>query len=91
MSARKLVVWDHAWAPYAGEFASRLGDGWRVVAAGGGLEWLQREIEDAMALVAIGLPPEARNRAKRLEVFLFPGAGLLETDPQRIPEGHESI
>lgn len=87
MSVRKLVVWDYAWAPYEEEFARRLGDEWRVVSACGGLEWLVREIEDASALVAIGLPAEARSRAKRLEVFLFPGAGVLQTDPETLPEG----
>ncbi len=87
MSGRKLVVWDHAWAPYKDEFAQRLGGGWQVAAAGGGMEWLLREIEEAAALVAIGLPAEARSRAKRLEVLLFPGAGVLETDPGSVPEG----
>lgn len=87
MSERKLVVWDNAWAPYEEEFARRLGEGWRVAAAGGGVEWLLSEIEEATALVAIGLPEEARSRAKRLEVFLFPGAGVLQTDPKTLPAG----
>lgn len=91
MSLRRLVVWDHAWAPYASEFETRLGDGWRVMAAGGGLDWLLREIEDATAVVAICLPPEARNRARNLKAFLFPGAGILQTEPEALPEGCQVV
>lgn len=88
MKQYKLVVWDRAWAPYAGEFAARLGKEWRVAAsAEEDVGWLGGEIEDAAALVALALPAEVRARARGLKIFLFPGAGLLETNPEALPEG----
>lgn len=87
MNVRKLLIWDHAWVPYEKEFAHRLGPAWRVVSGAGDLEWLLKEIEDASALLATGLPAEARGRAKRLKAFLFPGAGVMQTDPEALPEG----
>lgn len=83
----KLVIWDRAWASLQKEFARRLEGRWRVVAAADQLEWLLREIEDAAALLAIRMPPEARPLARQLEVFLFPGAGPIQTDPESVPAG----
>jgi phosphoglycerate dehydrogenase-like enzyme len=87
VSTRKLLVWDRAWAPYASEFAARLGEAWQVRASADGVAWLLRELPGATALVAIELPPEARPAAAALELFLFPGAGLLQTDPNCLPAG----
>ena len=87
MSRRKLVIWDSGWAPYRGEFAARLDESWEVTAAPGGLDWLRAEMHDASALVALRIPREVLPESRQLEVFLFPGAGLLEDDPEGIPLG----
>ncbi len=86
-AARKLVVWDHAWAPYASHFTAHLGSGWDVVANGGDVDWLRQQIAGATALVAVRMPPEVLADARDLSLFLFPGAGVLITDPAAYPAG----
>lgn len=87
MQTRKLVIWDAGWCSHSAEFARLLGAGWDVCAAAGDVEWLQRELPGASALLAVTLPHEALAHAQRLEVLLFPGAGLLENLPERYPAG----
>ena len=83
----KLVIWDEAWLPYAGEFASRLDSGWQVSAGGGDVGWLMDQLQDADAMVAVRLPPEALSSAGKLQAFLFPGAGLLMPEASAYPQG----
>lgn len=83
---RRLLIYDGQWAAYADRFAERLGGGWSV-RAGADREWLNEEIAGADAIVALSLPREVLGRAKQLKVFLFPGAGVLETDPACNPAG----
>ena len=83
----KFVVWDEGWAPYACEFASRLGPEWRVTAAGSGTDCLREEIREATALLAVRVPAEVLPDARALRLFLFPGAGMLTPDPSAFPMG----
>jgi phosphoglycerate dehydrogenase-like enzyme len=83
----KLVIYDRTWAGYADEFAARLGPNWHIAAGSENPQWLIREIEGAFAMLALRMPVEALPRAGNLEVFLYPGAGLLQSDPQSIPAG----
>ncbi len=83
---RTLLVYDPQWAAYADRFAALLGASWSV-RAGAGREWLRREIPSADAILALRLPEEVLDAAVRLKLFLFPGAGLLDTDPARYPAG----
>jgi len=84
---RKLVIDDPQWAAYAHEFATKLGSGWKVVATKGDSEKLERELTEADALLALALPPALRLAARRLKVFLYPGAGLAQTRPEDYPDG----
>lgn len=86
-AARKLIIWDGAWLPYADEFATRLDPEWEVAADAGDFRWLMEHIEGATAMVAVRLPSEALPRARNLSAFLFPGAGLLTPDPCTFPAG----
>jgi phosphoglycerate dehydrogenase-like enzyme len=83
----KLVVWDDCWSPYADMFRAHLGAEWRVEACGADREWLLGRLDDATALTALALPPDALPHARRLKAFLFPGAGLLNSDPSAYPDG----
>ncbi|MGH9630645.1 MAG: 2-hydroxyacid dehydrogenase [Bryobacteraceae bacterium] len=83
----KLVIWDRTWAGYADKFAARLGPEWRIAAGSDDPDWLLREIEDATALLTLRMPAEALPRAANLRVILYPGAGLLQSDPQSVPAG----
>jgi phosphoglycerate dehydrogenase-like enzyme len=85
--ARKVLVWDSAWAPLASEFAARLDGAWQVCTDDGDLNWLLDEIGTADALVGLRVPREALPLAGRLRAVLFPGAGILETAPAAYPEG----
>ncbi|MBI4890854.1 MAG: hypothetical protein HY821_09545 [Acidobacteria bacterium] len=87
MTPRKLVIWDSGWAPHASEFKRQLGTAWSVTAEEGNLKWFLEEVRDAQAVVALSMPKEARSRAASLEAFLFPGAGILQTDPESLPKG----
>jgi len=82
----KLLIYDGQWASYAGRFATELGANWRVE-AGTNAAWLREGISGADAIIALRLPEEVLDRATRLKAFLFPGAGVLETDPGRYPAG----
>jgi phosphoglycerate dehydrogenase-like enzyme len=84
---RKLIIHDLQWAAYADVFAEALGGGWRVVADLPNLEELKRELPDADALLAVTLPAEAREAARNLKAFLFPGAGILQAEPEDYPCG----
>ncbi len=87
MRERKLVIWDAAWTPYADEFASRLGPGWRVASEPNNLDWLLDEIQDASALLALRMPKEALPLAGGLQLFLYPGAGVQDDHPVSYPAG----
>lgn len=84
---RKLLIWSLGWVPYADAFEARLRPDWLVAADAGSLGWLLSEIEDAAALLAIHMPAEALPQARNLQVFLYPGAGLLQDDPKSLPLG----
>lgn len=83
----KLVISDRQWAAYAGRFGESLGGSWRVAAAVDGVENLRAELAGARALLGLAIPAEALEAAAGLEMFLFPGAGILEADPAHYPEG----
>lgn len=82
----KLIIYDAQWAAYAGRFASVLGANWSV-SAGTDARWLGEQICDAEAIIALRLPEKVRDSATHLKAFLFPGAGLIETDPGCYPAG----
>ncbi len=84
---RKLVIWDRQWAAYAGRFTERLGPGWRVVVCDEDTGSLEAELPGADALLALALPPELLEQARDLKFFLFPGAGVIRTDPNEYPAG----
>lgn len=84
---RKLVIDDPQWAAYAHELAATLGSGWSVVTTWGDSEKLKCELAEADALLALTLPPKLRSAARRLRLFLYPGAGLAQTRPEDYPAG----
>ena len=83
----KLLIWDHAWAPWAGDFASAVDSAWHIEANPGDRDWLAARIPAADALLAVTIPPEALPPARNLKLFLNPGAGLLLDGPLSIPTG----
>lgn len=83
---RKLVVWADAWLPWADEFRQRLGDSWKVISCREAASVLE-EVRDADALVALDMPGEVREAARRLKVMLYPGAGYPEMSPGGLPAG----
>lgn len=83
----KLVVYDSAWGPLAPQLRESLEAEWDVVCGADDLDWLQRELPTADALLALRLPCQARGCAQRLRLFLFPGAGVMHTHPSELPAG----
>lgn len=83
----KLVIYDRQWAQYREALAARLGGEWEVLAGSLDLDWLGRELANADALLALRLPGEVLPAASGLKVFLFPGAGVMQTDPEELPHG----
>ncbi len=86
MTPPRVLIWDRGWAPHRSEFTSRLGQSWRVE-AGDSEAWLLKEVEDAAAMIALGFPPSAMGHTPALQAFLYPGAGLLTSDPAAYPAG----
>ncbi len=84
---RRLIIFDPQWSLYGELFAQRLGDSWEVVTGLNSTADLLRELPCADALLALTLPPEARSAARNLRVFLYPGAGVAQTDPEDYPAG----
>ncbi|MBI1895949.1 MAG: hypothetical protein HYZ57_02480 [Acidobacteria bacterium] len=84
---RKLVIADRQWSAYGGEFASRLGPRWRVVTCPEGREALCSEVAGADALLALEIPCDALPSAAGLNLFLYPGAGVLRSDAGDYPAG----
>src|SRR5690242_9991189 len=87
LPGRKVVIWEEAWAHYAKEFEARLGKDWEVVAGAGNKRWLENQLHDATALVALRIPSDSLAHARNLRLFVFPGAGLLTSDPGSFPAG----
>jgi len=83
----KLVIYDPSWPIYEPVLRSRLGGDWIIRCGANDLAWLQAELPDSDAMLGITLPPEALPFAKRLKLFLFPGAGVPEADSSSLPEG----
>lgn len=81
---RKLVVWNHAWLPFAAGLQSA---DWQVVSNEGDLTWLLDQLPGTSALLATELPEEALPFARDLRLFLYPGAGVAQTDPLQYPAG----
>lgn len=83
----KLVIYDENWRLYRPLLERYLGTSWSISAGAGNLAWLLDEVQEADALLALELPPEARTLARRLCVFFYPGAGVMQRDPDALPEG----
>ncbi|HEX5425033.1 MAG TPA: NAD(P)-dependent oxidoreductase [Candidatus Acidoferrales bacterium] len=83
----KLVIYDENWRLYRPLLERYLGASWSISAGAGTLAWLLEEVQEADALLALKLPPEALALAHRLRVFLYPGAGVMQKDSGALPEG----
>lgn len=83
----KLVIYDENWRLYRPLLERYLEPSWSISAGAGNLRWLLKEVQDADALLALELPPEARNVAHKLRLFLYPGAGVPQTAPDVLPQG----
>lgn len=83
----KLVIYDAAWRMYLPLIRDNIRTTWKIVAGANDLNWLLREIPDAEALIALTLPSEARSSALHLRLLHFPGAGVMHSDPEDLPDG----
>lgn len=83
----KLVVHDPSWPLYAPLLGRFLPARWSVATGANDVAWLAGELPDADALLALTLPAELRPVARHLKVFQFPGAGVMQTDPEDLPAG----
>ncbi|MFB3825242.1 MAG: 2-hydroxyacid dehydrogenase [Bryobacteraceae bacterium] len=83
----KLVIYDPAWPLYEPLLRNSLRTPWEIACADNDPGWLARQVNDADALIALKLPPELRGAARRLKIFNFPGAGVMHSRTDELPEG----
>jgi phosphoglycerate dehydrogenase-like enzyme len=83
---KKLIIYDGQWGRYAKCFGEHLGPSW-IVRTVDDLSTLMAELPGADALLALDFPKEALDAAQGLKLFLFPGAGVLQTDGRAYPAG----
>src|SRR5574340_372497 len=83
----KLVVYDPAWPLYEPLLRSSLQTPWEIACSDNDPDWLARQVTDADALIALKLPPDLRGAARRLKIFNFPGAGVMHSRTDELPEG----
>lgn len=83
----KLVIYDSNWPLYRPILEHHLRTPWSISGGANNIRWLLEQLPDADAMLGLHLPPEARAAAGRLQLFLFPGAGALQTNTEDLPCG----
>lgn len=83
----KLTIYDPSWPLYRPLLERFLDTPYHISSGANDLSWLRKEISDSDALLAVELPAEVRAFARGLQLVLFPGAGVMQTDTHDLPEG----
>jgi len=83
----KLVIYDTNWPLYRPLLERFLQTSWTISSGANNIEWLLEQLPGADAMIGLALPPEARAVARQLRVFLFPGAGVIQTAAEDLPSG----
>ena len=81
----KLVIYDSNWPFYRPLLERCLRTSWSISSGAADLAWLLRELPDADAMIGLTLPAAARFTARRLRLFHFPGAGVLQSGADEYP------
>ena len=83
----KLVIYDANWPLYQPLLERFLQSPWEISSGANNIGWLVEQLPDADAMIGLELLPEARAAAKKLRLFLFPGAGVIQTSADDLPSG----
>jgi phosphoglycerate dehydrogenase-like enzyme len=83
----KLVVFDQNAPLYADLLKSALRTEWDIELGPNSLEWLRTRMGAADAAIGLRFPPELLGKTTKLGLFLFPGAGVMNEDPDELPDG----
>lgn len=83
----KLLIYEQGWAGYLPQLQEALRTDWEIRACAEAPEWLLQQLPEADAILGLRLPAEALPAAAHLKAFFFPGAGVLQSDPNELPEG----